>query len=337
MAAAKVSQFLRGCLFTGTFATFVGVYLSISLLGAGIILTLLSGGILLAKEPSFSKCHPLLYPSLLLSFFIGLSILFAKPYSFGKPLEKLFYLFGLFPFTFCFSYFPRAKNTLLKLAWMLSVFLGTLGVAQCLGLVESAPSFLNKHLKPLPESEGLFLATGFTFHHTPFGASLTWLFHLCLAHALLGFQKKFRSLYFLGAFLSLIGAFSSLSRGVWLSLSLSTFFVLVLVSWKKTLLAGVLALFCFFLILPRFPALKNRVHSISFNSNGERLELWKISWEMFKDSPLWGQGYHSFGERLHQFRRAGTLYPGCLVSSLTSQSGALAGLRSCGERPCSHW
>lgn len=295
----------------GTFLAFLGVYLSVSLIGVGIGVLFLSGLIffLMGKNRTWIVQHPLAPAIFLLSGAIILSIALSDPYPYLKPLEKVGYLLTIFPMTALFVAYPQDKDWILKISVVLPFMLGLLATGQVLGLLQNLPSFLNAHLKLLPGSNTLYLATGFTFHHTPFGASMTWLFHIVLAHALFEKRRNLKLLFLSSAFFALLAAFLCFSRGVWLSLSLSTFFILLLISWKWVLWASSLVISTVLLLVTYTKTFRERLYSMRPEANQERFSLWRIGWGMFKDSPWFGQGYHSFSERLDRFTNLHRLNP----------------------------
>lgn len=296
-------SFLLRCLGLASIAAFLGVYLSVSLSSLGMGVTLLLTPLLFINEnwrQSLLK-HPLFYPVICLVVAILISIFFAQPYAFYKPLEKTLYLFGIFPFSILFMSSPGFKETIKKWCVFLSFFLGALAVGQSFGLLNDWPIFFNKHLKPLPGSDLFYLATGFTFHHTPFGASLSWLFHIMVAHALFSSSSRHKKIYSLAAGFCLLGVLVSFSRGTWLSLCLSSLLCIGLVNKKRLALSAGALTGIFSLLFIFNSDFQNRIRSIQLESNQERIVLWQLSLEMFKDSPLTGQGYHSFGERMSEF------------------------------------
>lgn len=301
----SVQRCLENGLYVGTIALFLGVYLSVSLIGFGAILTLLCGVCYLVTRRNYQLLfhHPLGLPIFLVSVAILVSIVFAEPYPFSKSLEKVGYLLFIFPLTAFFAKRQSFRAFFLKASLVLSVLLFVVALLQLSGCLKDIGfTFLVKHSKPIPFSDDqLFLATGFTFHHTPFGASATWLFHILWAQALFCHSRRQKLIYFGGAFLCAGAALCSFSRGVWLSLFLSAIFVTSLFDWRRAL--GILSLFSGVTSLLFFnsQAFRRRLSAIQLSSNTERVELWKLALKMFRDSPWVGQGFHSFGHRLQTY------------------------------------
>lgn len=298
-----LASMLSSFLVFSTFLAFLGPYLSISFLAAGIGLSLISGiGVWAAAPKALPWVRiPCFYPVVFLGASILLSIIFADPFPYGKSIEKVGYLFSFFPFVWTFYFHPKLKERVLQLVAWLSFLLGIFALAQFLGLLEKGPAFLNHHLKGVPNAPGFYLATGLTFHHTPFAATMLWLFHVLLAHGLLGSNKRLKLIWFAGCLFCLMAILTTFSRGVWLATVISTVLTVGLVNWKRALISILFwcgLIFALFLTIPSFKA---RIHSYRLGANSERLEVWKVAYRMFQDSPWTGQGYHSFGERLQKF------------------------------------
>ncbi|NDC25655.1 MAG: hypothetical protein EBZ49_16210 [Proteobacteria bacterium] len=108
------SSWLDSLFAIGMASSFLGAYLSVSLIGLGTTLVLILGSLSIFRKEGFSivKNNPLFIPIMLLSGAIIISIIFASPYDFEKPLGKLRYLVCFFIFT---AFFVRAPQ---KLNWI---------------------------------------------------------------------------------------------------------------------------------------------------------------------------------------------------------------------------
>lgn len=285
----------------GVFLTFVGSYVSVSLIGLGTGLVLVFGLLMALAGRRFDvfRGNPLFWPLLFLIAAILISIALAEPYDFRKPLGKVRYLVCLFFIALFFHQKPGAKNSVLKLAQALAVLLGLIAILQFTGTFSPLPLFGGHEPSPLPHGDGkYFLATGFSFHHIPFASTLIMLFHIFVARFLVfgqsdPQQKWLR--YALPAAACAVGIFCSFSRGAWLAWFGSTLVLLAVyqwrVVWKATL--GLAALVMGLVAL--FPHFRMRLADIRADRNEDRLELWRICFEMFKESPLFGHGFYSFG------------------------------------------
>jgi len=312
MLQVKIYDWAERLLPIFVMAAFWGAYLSVSLIGLGVFMSLVCV-LLLLPSPSARVSvlnHPLLIPVLVLSGSILVSIILAEPYPFQKPLEKVGYLFALFPFTYSFQRHPEQREKILKSCLFFSVLLSGLAAGQFLGLFQSWNSFLTHHSKLLSASgRPFFLATGLTFHHTPFAATLTWAFHIILAHSFFSRSSRKQVVFATGAVLCVLGILFSCSRGVWVALFFSTCLSVGLFNWKKLIPLAVLGGLSFLVLFSVVPEFHTRILSIQFSENPERLLLWKTALRMFQDTPFFGQGYHSFGSRLTSFIRPEELYP----------------------------
>jgi O-antigen ligase len=281
----------------GVFLSFLGAYLSVSLIGLGTGLVLIFGlyRLLTAKRFGALVDNPLLVPMGILMTAILASILLAEPYDYEKPLGKLRYLFCFFLFAWYFVERPQAKETLLSWARWLAIGLGILAVLQLLGLVPM-------RLSEVPHSTGRwFMARGLAFHHSPFAATMILLHQVFLAHWLLSKRTDRNRVYAIPLALASLAVLCSYSRGPWLAWLGSTFAVVLFVSWRAALgtlaaaLAGAVGLFF------ANAGFRQRVIEMRPETNAERLELWRVCLEMFKDAPLLGQGFYSFGSRYQKY------------------------------------
>lgn len=287
----------------GVFCSFLGSYFSVSLIGLGTGLVLIFGiwNTIYYRQGSLIRQNPLFFPLCLLILSILVSILCASPYAYSKPLGKLRYLVCFFLFTVYFLKNPLAKEKITKLGLGISLFLGVIAVLQHLGIF--SPLALVSGLKPspIPDVPNRFLATGFAFHHNPFGATMNLLCPVMLAHALFSPKGQQKLWFSVAAAFCSVAIVCSFSRSSWLAFAVSTGFLLFLS--RPRLALGFLAslggaVFSLFLFYEPFRA---RVGQFTIAANSERLELWRICWEMFKDSPWVGHGFYSFGTHFKKY------------------------------------
>lgn len=294
---------LAPLLSVSVFGAFLGPYISITVLAAGVALTLVLGMLYQLSGSSHISWQqiPSFWAILFLIAAIGLSIALAPPYPWAKSIEKCGYLFCFLPLTSLFYKNPALKAKVIRIAAPLALFLGLLASAQFLGWLEGAPIFFNKHLKPAPHAPGYFIATGLTFHHTPFAATMLWLFQVLLAQRILNAQSKNNRWNTLALIACGVAILTTFSRGVWLATVLSTVLALSLINWKKAA-SGILVFSALIgLLFVMSPPFQSRLHSYQLSHNPDRLAVWNIAIRMFRDSPWTGQGYHSFGSRLAEF------------------------------------
>jgi hypothetical protein len=123
---------------------------------------------------------------------MGLSVILAEPYPYSGAIGKISLPFCFLSFSLFFSLDPEAKKSIVKWSVVLSVVIALLSVSQGLGLFHRYFPGLNRFIYPLPGNGNLFLAVGFTRHHTTFAFSQIFLFHLLLANALFPQKAKHR-------------------------------------------------------------------------------------------------------------------------------------------------
>ncbi len=296
-----MNRFLNALFTFGVFASFLGSYFSVSLIGLGTGLVLVLGPVLLIREKkaSFVLKNPLLLSFLLLIAAILVSISLADPYPYQKPLGKIRYLLCFFLFCLYFVDKPQTKTTFLKLSAWVGGVLGLVALGQHFWGLSPLTWISGLQLKPVLGAENRFLATGFAFHHNPFAATLNFLFPFLLVQFL--DSSSNRSLYGFGALGSVIGILCSFSRSGWLCLMCSTLVLVVILRPKlfiPLLLVGASAVFLLFKTYPPFQA---RASTFTLIANSERFQLWDICLRMFKDAPWFGQGFYSFGSRFQNY------------------------------------
>lgn len=288
----------------GVILSFVGTYFSVSVIGLGTGLVLIFGilGVLLQRNWRVFSKNPLALPMTILIAALALSILLAAPYAFEKPLGKLRYLLCFFFFAQYFAVKPSARTWVISGGRWIAGILMVTALLQYFGIFSPLPLLGSHPPAPLPHSDGsLFIATGFAFHHSPFACTLVMLFHVFLAHWLLSKESQRHIQYVLPALACSLGILCSFSRGAWLAWVVSTILVITLHNWKRILIAvgsvaGALLLFA--IVNPYFRA---RVLDIKPSANQDRLELWRICFQMFLDAPIFGQGFYSFGTRYQKY------------------------------------
>ena len=303
MNRTSTIKWASNCFWFSGVITFLGLYFSISLMWIGLVLLFLTGFTLAisAKTWSWLYQNPLFFPLVVLASAMFISILLAPPYPFKAGLGKTALPFVVFLFSWLFSEHPQLRKTLLRASIFLSFLFAIVSASQGLGLFQKLLPGLNRYIYPLPYDPNLYLAVGLTRHHTTFGFTLIFLFHVLFAHGLLARESREKTLLFLAAFFSVFGILFTFSRGTWLALILSSCFVLILVNWKRLLVLLVLLSGFTVGLSVTLPAFWIRISSFKLSANQERFELWKVGWKMFQKSPWFGQGYDSFGYRLPQF------------------------------------
>jgi O-antigen ligase len=181
---------------------------------------------------------------------------------------------------------------------VLSIFLAVVAIFQHFWGLSLLRLFSGNELKLIAGSENRYLATGFAFHHNPFSFTMNLLLPFMVIGGVSA-EKRLRPWFWLAAFACVICVGLSFSRSGWLCLVASLFSLLFFLRPKLLAPLGVLVSGSVFILYKYYPEFRSRFSSINVSANSERLELWKICIKMFKDSPILGQGFYSFGSR-HQ-------------------------------------
>ncbi|MBI4042428.1 MAG: O-antigen ligase family protein [Deltaproteobacteria bacterium] len=284
-------------LFLGSFfLIFLGLYTSVTLISLGIVL--FAGTFLLLRKnlTDWAKITstPAFWPVLSLILVILVSILFASPYDFPKPLAKTKYLFLYLLLIEAFQSAEPFKNRLLSLAAILNILLGISCIFQYYGIFWLPEFFGLLEFTPFPESDKRYLASGFLSHHIHFATNALFLYHLSLSSLLNSKERGKKLLHAAACLFSVIAIFLSFSRSGWIGLIVSTLLVTFVRSRKmalKTLLTVGMALL---IAIASSETVRQRIENFNPKANRDRLGAWKISRDMLKDSPLIGKGYHSF-------------------------------------------
>ena len=113
------------------------------------------------------------------------------------------------------------------------------------------------------------------------------------------------------------GIIVSLSRGVWISIIIACIITLLIYnSWRAVYFIVSLLLVCT-IVLSLYPDFRERAESIvtsvysekRMESTGYRLELWKGSFLLFKDHPIFGVGTWNFQSAIDTYIQKGILKP----------------------------
>lgn len=142
-----------------------------------------------------------------------------------------------------------------------------------------------------------FRAPGF------FSISLTYAYIIgmlgmyCYAYGITHLSEKNKYFHFAGiAFLfSMIGTVSSWTRGAWIAVFIATLTITYIYDKKIFLKAFsiALALCCLLLINPDFRYRAATITNISdYNSNTERIEIWKANLQILRDNPVFGLSWN---------------------------------------------
>ena len=148
-----------------------------------------------------------------------------------------------------------------------------------------------------------------------FGSPLAYAYivgqHVCLplAMLLLTFEnrKKYGWLFWgsLAAYILIcLSLITTFTRGVWIAMAVAHLFVALLVSRKVfagILVAGAALMTALYAFVPIFQYRIGTLFHAGYQSNSDRVFIWKYNWEMFKDYPIFGIGYQENENRAGEY------------------------------------
>ncbi len=301
----KWEEWIKPFFWGSFFLIFFGLYTSVTFISLGIVLFVGTFLLLQKNLTDWAKITstPVFWPTLSLILVILVSILLAPPYDFSKPLAKTKYLFLYLFLIQAFQSAEPFKNRLLSLAALLNITFGISCIFQYYGIFWLPEFFGLLEFSPFPESEKRYLASGFLSHHIHFTTNALFLYHLSLSALFNSKERGKKLLHTAACFFSVIAIFLSFSRSGWIGLIVSTLLVTFIRSRKmalKTLLTiGIAAL----IATASSGTVRQRIENFNPKANRDRLGVWYISMDMFKNSPLIGQGYHSFSSWSEKYYR----------------------------------
>jgi len=283
-------------------ALFLSLYASTTGIGIASALLLVGGVWFYRHDLKDLPKQPLFFPLGVFAMVVFLSVVFASSYPASKPLGKLRYYALYFILLLVFLRDLKLSEKIDRFAIPVGIVLGVIAILQSFwGLLPM--KFLGLgDLPVVPQSNGSFYhARGFLFHHVPFGFNCVLLYHWLFGPLLSKGWKESSVPHKLATGFLAIAVVLSFSRGAWLAFIASNLLV-VFALWGKAVWKFVLGLVlvCGIAVLT-VPQLKERAFAIHPDQNQERITLWKICYRMFSDSPLLGQGFHSFAFKKEAF------------------------------------
>ncbi len=298
------TRFWEKCAGFSIWLLFLSLFCSASGISIGTALLVLSVSVLFYPDFLHLRRMPLFWPILFLVAALGLSILLAEGEGFRKSFGKLRYLLFYFFIGVYFAHNAFAAQRTARVAAYLSFAIFALCLLQFTGAFDAmrAAGLMPLELAPITGTGGRFFhARGFTYHHNPFSFTSLMLFCLIFGQILTTPSRKDRTLFWAAAMCLIASIGMSGSRGSWVSLTVALVFYAALLGkrfWKAfapiaaaaILSAGILAV-----------PLAERFGSIRPSQNGERFRLWEISWNLFREKPVFGHGYH-YGFELNRER-----------------------------------
>lgn len=180
---------------------------------------------------------------------------------------------------------------------ILKILFGATSIVSIYGIIQFFTGLDMLHSKPYREliSPGveLFRTKGFYTNTMTYSYLFGMIF--CLFFAFVLFQPRERYIWLWRAGLALVGIslVMTFTRGLWIALILAVLSMTALVSRKffiRTLLVLVVSMSSLYILSPQVRVrVANLVHLDQ--SNSQRLQIWQVNWQMFKDHPLLGVGY----------------------------------------------
>lgn len=280
----------------GTFLCVIGMYLGTTVLSLGSILLLLFSLPLVFQNHKSLLKHPLLAPYIFLCLAISLSIFLAEPFPFFRPLFKFRYFLCLFFADLVFSIQPNIRLWIMNSVYFLVPLLTLVAALQFLQLYY-----------PLKEWFGILTspdASGFLTHHTAFGLSMVYAFHLMLSQ--FSTRKSILVNLLIGILCALcvLSVLFSYSRGALLALVVSFSFIVLRnmrqIRFSKSILPLILCAMVFFSIFLR-SSFKDRFTGFERARFSDRIELTSFAWDEFKKSPFLGHGFGRFPIELAKY------------------------------------
>ncbi len=283
---------------------FLSLFCSASGISIGTALLVVSVVALFRRDFLNLRRLPLFWPLVLLVAALGVSILLAEGEGFRKSFGKLRYLLFYFFIGIYFARHAFTPERMARFAVYFSFATLIVCVLQFTGIADLMhwAGLMPLELAPIIGTGGRFFhARGFTYHHNPFAFTSLMLFCLLFGQILTTASKADRTKYLAAAMCLIASIGMSGSRGAWVSLAVSLIFYAVLLGkrfWKAFAPIAAVGIVCAAVLAA---PLAERFGSIRPSQNNERFRLWEISWDLFREKPVFGHGYH-YGFELNRER-----------------------------------
>lgn len=283
---------------------FLSLFCSASGISIGTALLVLSVAIVFHRDFLNVRRFPLFWPIAFLLAALGLSILLADGEGFRKSFGKLRYLLFYFFIGLYFARYAFTAERMARFAAYFSFATFFICVLQFTGVADLMhwSGLMPLELAPVIGTGGRFFhARGFTYHHNPFAFTSLMLFCLLFGQIVTTASRSERTRFGIAAMCLIASIGMSGSRGAWVSLAVCLVFYAVLLGkrfWRSFAPIAAVGLVCAALLsVPLAP----RLGSLRPSQNGERFRLWEISWDLFREKPVFGHGYH-YGFELNRER-----------------------------------
>jgi O-antigen ligase len=243
------------------------------------------------KKENPIKFHPFLF------FLTGYVIILFFSSLLSENLSNS--LFAAFQNDWTILFIPFLISIPVKSEWRKKTFYGIIVSAGLVGIIGIIQTFSGVDFlkgSQLTPQNNYYRAIGTYGSYMTFGGNQLFAFAISLVLMFFSKEKrKERTLLILTSTIILFSIVASFSRNAWIAASVVVILGTIFIYPKKILhvFIGIfLSIFTTFLF---FPNLFARFQSIfDFSQNEGRLTLWKTSWKIFKDYPLFGIGNGNF-------------------------------------------
>ncbi len=252
---------------------------------------------------------------------IGLSI-FASGLLWTRSLKAWITKWGegILLFYFAQVFLNKKQIKIILLAMIASAFL--LGID---GIYQSVTGMDFLRSRPLKTADSGDLAITGTFHHYNGFASFLGV----LIFVTIGFWGYVKKLWqklplFLIFLLLSVNVILTFSRGAWISLLITSLFLIIFINDKRTKIFFLLFLIGFICIILGIPSLRERFFTIAKKGgDANRFKIWKVALTIFKESPLLGRGLGSFMKRLPEYININAQYAHNCYLQILAETGLL--------------
>lgn len=145
------------------------------------------------------------------------------------------------------------------------------------------------------------------------------------------FKRRMAKLFFMTLFiLSLVCLLLTFSRGAWFAFFFGFLFFIALSKKRKAIILCCLSVTVLFLL---FYLSRQNFFTVTGLNVGlaDRIALWQMSWNMFKGSPIWGQGIGTFMQNFSKYSLVNSPKQVCYAHSSFFQLLAETGILGLGS------
>ncbi len=219
---------------------------------------------------------------------------------------------------FKFNASPDAEwqNSVIKFSWLINIYIliytfqtlsfNSIKVIQVLSVLSLGPtvysliSYLNGlDLITNRDNDRITGLVNSSTYHAHGNAVLFVILVGCLYFSIRKLSRAWMFFSLFSTFLLGLSIFLTFTRGIWISIFASSMMMLFYLDWKKMLKIFLTSVVLFFLAFQYWGKFKERILKTNVKSNDERVSLFKLNVQIWKEYPLLGIGY---GENLRRNR-----------------------------------